>query len=89
MSLGQGIVELVSQRQDLLQFRKKHWEGTFAEYLDLAAGEGIFFRRADGSPVEADTALYELWNAFSDAPPEGEYTAAVRDILKQSEPSNG
>jgi serine protein kinase len=35
MSRGQGIVSLVSQHQDLTQFRKKHWEGSFEEYLDL------------------------------------------------------
>ncbi len=35
MSRGQGIVSLVSQRQDLTQFRKKHWEGSFEEYLDM------------------------------------------------------
>ena len=46
MGLGQGIVELVSQRQDLTQFRKKHWEGTFAEYLDLAAADPKIARNA-------------------------------------------
>ncbi len=35
MSRGHGIVSLVSQRQDLTQFRKKHWEGSFEEYLDM------------------------------------------------------
>ena len=35
MSRGHGIVDLISQRQDLDQFRKKNWEGTFEEYLDL------------------------------------------------------
>ena len=39
MSHGQGIVDLISQRQDLTQFRKKHWEGSFAEYLDLVAAD--------------------------------------------------
>jgi serine protein kinase len=46
MGLGQGIVELVSQRQDLSQFKKKHWEGSFAEYLDLAASDPKIARNA-------------------------------------------
>jgi serine protein kinase len=37
MSRGQGIVSLVSQHQDLTQFRKKHWEGSFEEYLDMVS----------------------------------------------------
>ncbi len=32
---GQDIISLVANRQDLEQFRKKNWEGTFEEYLDL------------------------------------------------------
>ncbi len=32
---GQEIISLVAQRQDLDQFRRKNWEGTFAEYLDI------------------------------------------------------
>src|SRR5215212_6637563 len=35
MSHGREIISLVAQRQDLDQFRKKNWEGTFEEYLDL------------------------------------------------------
>ena len=35
MGDGREIISLVAQRQDLDQFRKKNWEGTFAEYLDL------------------------------------------------------
>jgi serine protein kinase len=46
MSHGQGIVELISQRQDLTQFRKKHWEGSFAEYLDLVAADPKVTRNA-------------------------------------------
>src|SRR5687768_3255182 len=46
MGLGQGILDLVSQRQDLSQFRKKHWEGSFAEYLDLAATDPKIARNA-------------------------------------------
>jgi len=32
---GQTIVSLIAERQNLEQFRKKTWEGTFEEYLDL------------------------------------------------------
>ncbi len=32
---GRGIISLVAERQDLDQFRRKHWEGGFEEYLDL------------------------------------------------------
>ncbi len=32
---GQEIISLVAQRQDLDQFRRKNWEGSFAEYLDV------------------------------------------------------
>ncbi|MEX2188096.1 MAG: serine protein kinase [Pirellulales bacterium] len=35
MAYGREIVELVAQRQDLDQFRKKNWEGTFEQYLDI------------------------------------------------------
>jgi serine protein kinase len=34
---GREIISLVAQRQDLDQFRRKSWEGTFEEYLDLVA----------------------------------------------------
>src|SRR5688572_28664783 len=32
---GRGIISLVAERQDLDQFRKKHWEGGFEDYLEL------------------------------------------------------
>lgn len=32
---SQEIVSLIANRQDLTQFRKKNWSGTFQEYLDL------------------------------------------------------
>src|SRR4029078_11645012 len=35
MSHGREIISLVAQRQDLEQFRRKNWVGTFEEYLDL------------------------------------------------------
>ena len=35
MTTGRTIISLVSERQDLEQFRKKNWIGTFEEYVDL------------------------------------------------------
>jgi serine protein kinase len=35
MSDRSGIISLVAERQDLEQFRRKTWEGSFQEYLDL------------------------------------------------------
>ena len=35
MSDRSGIISLVAERQDLDQFRRKNWEGTFDEYLDI------------------------------------------------------
>ncbi|MDX1946483.1 MAG: serine protein kinase [Pirellulaceae bacterium] len=35
MSTGRTIISLVAERQDLDQFRKKNWIGTFEDYLDL------------------------------------------------------
>jgi len=35
MNVGQAILELVSQHQDLNEYRKKHWEGTFEEYVNI------------------------------------------------------
>jgi serine protein kinase len=38
MSDGRSIISLVAERQDLDQFRRKNWEGSFQEYLDLVRG---------------------------------------------------
>ncbi|HEY5311026.1 MAG TPA: serine protein kinase [Pirellulales bacterium] len=35
MSEGRSIISLVADRQDLQQFRKKNWVGSFEAYLDL------------------------------------------------------
>ncbi len=35
MTSGRSIIEIIAERQDLEQFRKKNWEGSFEEYLDL------------------------------------------------------
>ena len=46
MSGGRDIVSLVAQRQDLSQFRKKNWEGSFEEYLDLVMADPKVTRNA-------------------------------------------
>ena len=35
MDNGRNIISLIGERQDTQQFKKKHWEGSFEEYLDL------------------------------------------------------
>ena len=39
MNSGREIISLVAQRQDLDQFRRKNWEGTFEEYLDIVRSD--------------------------------------------------
>ncbi len=39
MKAGREIISLVADRQDLDQFRRKNWEGTFEEYLDLVRAD--------------------------------------------------
>ena len=46
MNSGREIISLVAERQDLDQFRRKNWEGTFEEYLDLVRGEPRVTRNA-------------------------------------------
>ena len=46
MTGGREIVSLIGQRQDLEQFRKKNWEGTFDQYLDLVSQDGRVTRNA-------------------------------------------
>ncbi len=43
---GSSIVDLIGQKQDLQHFRAKHWEGTFAEYLDVVAENPAVARNA-------------------------------------------
>jgi len=35
MSDGSSIISMIAERQDINQFRKKNWVGTFEEYLDI------------------------------------------------------
>src|SRR5437899_1973456 len=37
MSKGKGILNAVRQQQNLSDYRKKHWEGSFDEHLDIVA----------------------------------------------------
>jgi len=50
---GQDIISLVAQRQDLDQFRKKNWTGTFAEYIDLV-------RQNPGATRNAFQRVYDM-----------------------------
>ena len=46
MVAGNDIISLVARRQDLDQFRRKNWEGTFAEYLDIVREQPRVARNA-------------------------------------------
>ncbi|HTU26750.1 MAG TPA: serine protein kinase, partial [Pirellulales bacterium] len=46
MRAGREIISLVADRQDLDQFRRKNWEGTFEEYLDLVRSDPRVTRNA-------------------------------------------
>lgn len=46
MSDGRSIITLVAQRQDLEQFRKKNWEGSFEQYLDVVRSDPKVTRNA-------------------------------------------
>ncbi len=43
---GQEIISLVAQRQNLDQFRRENWEGSFQEYLDLVRRDRRVTRNA-------------------------------------------
>ncbi|MEW4561696.1 serine protein kinase [Bremerella sp. JC770] len=46
MAGGRQIVSLLAERQNLDQFRKKSWQGTFEDYLDLVAQNPAITRNA-------------------------------------------
>ena len=46
MSNGSSIISLIAERQDLDQFRKKTWVGSFEAYLDLVRQEPKVVRNA-------------------------------------------
>jgi serine protein kinase len=43
---GRQIISLVASRQDLDQFRRKNWVGSFEEYLDLVRDDPRIARNA-------------------------------------------
>jgi len=46
MNDARSIISIIAERQDLDQFRKKHWEGSFEEYLDLVRANPSITRNA-------------------------------------------
>ncbi|MHC2071002.1 PrkA family serine protein kinase [Bremerella sp. T1] len=46
MAGGREIVSFLAERQNLDQFRKKNWQGTFEDYLDLVAKDPAITRNA-------------------------------------------
>ncbi|MEM1304698.1 MAG: serine protein kinase, partial [Planctomycetota bacterium] len=46
MGQGADIVQLIADRQDRDQFRRKHWVGTFNEYLDIVRENPLVTRTA-------------------------------------------
>ncbi len=46
MNSGREIITLVAERQDLEQFRRKNWEGTFEQYLDIVRSDPRVTRNA-------------------------------------------
>jgi serine protein kinase len=63
MSSGREIVSLVASRQDLDQFRKKNWIGTFEDYLDLVRQKPEVarnaFERVYDMIMSSGTTVYE------------------------------
>ncbi|MEO8496098.1 MAG: serine protein kinase, partial [Planctomycetota bacterium] len=46
MNESRNIISLIGERQDVTQFKKKHWEGSFEEYLDLVRANPKVTRNA-------------------------------------------
>ncbi len=46
MGIGKSLLSLVAETQNLSRFRELHWEGSFAEYLDLVAANPSVARTA-------------------------------------------
>ncbi len=46
MATGHALLEKISQRQSPEQFRQEHWQGTFAEYLDIVKSDPQVARTA-------------------------------------------
>jgi len=63
MNYGREIISLIAQRQDLEQFRRKNWVGTFEEYLELVHRHPEVtrnaFERVYDMIMAAGTTVYE------------------------------
>ena len=46
MSTGSDLITLIASRQNLDDYQKKHWTGSFAEYLDIVRGHPKVTRTA-------------------------------------------
>lgn len=64
MSDGRSIIAAIGQRQDRGQFRKEHWIGSFAEYLDIVRERPEVtrnaFQRVYDMIMSAGTEVYEV-----------------------------
>ena len=64
MSDGRSIIATIGQRQDRGQFRKEHWSGSFAEYLDVVRERPEVarnaFQRVYDMILSAGTEVYEV-----------------------------
>jgi serine protein kinase len=82
MTHGREIISLVASRQDLDQFRKKHWIGTFDEYLNIVRQNPLVARNAyervydmicsyGSQSYEVTRGEYRLHYRFFDDPDDG------------------
>src|SRR5688500_7718834 len=46
MSTGSDLIAMITSRQNLADYQKKHWHGTFAEYLDIVRNDPKVTRSA-------------------------------------------
>ena len=46
MSSATDLISLIAERQDVSDYQKLHWNGTFAEYLDLVRAIPLVARTA-------------------------------------------
>ena len=46
MPTGSDLIALINSRQNLAEYQKKHWHGTFAEYLDIVRSDPKVTRSA-------------------------------------------
>ena len=46
MSTGSDLIAMIASRQNLADYQKKHWDGTFEDYLDLVREQPEVTRNA-------------------------------------------